>query len=99
MKLRVQSLASAQRIKDPALLWLWCRPAAVAPTAPLVWKPPYALGSALKSKKEGRLTVPKKKKKKEVPILSQWFRNPTSIHEDEGSIPGLHQWVKYLALL
>ena len=39
---------------DPSLLWLWCRPAAVAPTGPLSWEPPYAMGSALKK------TPPKK---------------------------------------
>ena len=35
---------------DPELLWLWCRPAAVAPIRPLAWEPPYALGVALKKK-------------------------------------------------
>ena len=35
---------------DPALLWLWYRPAAVAPIGPLAREPPYALGMALKSK-------------------------------------------------
>ena len=38
-------------IKDPALLWLWCRPAAVAPIRPQAWEPPYAAGAALQSKK------------------------------------------------
>ena len=28
---------------DPALLWLWCRPAATAPIRPLAWEPPYAM--------------------------------------------------------
>ena len=42
---------------DPALLWLWCRPAAAGPVQPLVWEPSYATSAALKSKK-------KKKKKK-----------------------------------
>ena len=37
---------------DLALLWLWCRPEAVAPIRSLAWEPPYATRAALKSKKE-----------------------------------------------
>ena len=37
---------------DPALLWLWCRPAAIAPTGLLAWEPPYAVSVALKRKKK-----------------------------------------------
>ena len=33
-----------------------------------------------------------------VPIMVQQLKNPTSIHENVGSLPGLTQWVKDLAL-
>ena len=36
----------------PVLLWLWHRPAAVAPIRPLAWKLPYAIGTALKRQKK-----------------------------------------------
>ena len=60
---------------DPALLWLWCSLAAVAPIQPLVQEPPYVAGAALKRQK--------KKKKfilnigSGVPIGPQWVKNPT----------------------
>ena len=44
----------AQWVKDPALLWLWCRPAATAPIWPLAWGLPYAEGVALKTEKKKR---------------------------------------------
>ena len=40
-----------QWVKDPALLWLWCRLAAVAVIRPLAWEPPYAVDAALKKNK------------------------------------------------
>ena len=46
-----------QWVRDLALLWLWLRPAAVAPIRPLAWELPFATPAALKKKK-------KKKKKK-----------------------------------
>ena len=44
------------------MLWLWCRPAAVAPIRPLAWEPPYASSTALKRQK--------KKKKDVVPVYN-----------------------------
>ena len=50
-----------RRGSDPALLWLWHRPAATAPIGPLAWEPPYAAGAAQEMAKRQK----KKKKKKE----------------------------------
>ena len=33
-----------------------------------------------------------------VPFVAQQVKNPTSIHEGSGSIPGLSHWVKDPAL-
>ena len=44
-----------QWVKDPELLWLWCRLAAVALIGLLAWEPPYAVGVAVKSKKKKRV--------------------------------------------
>ena len=41
-----------RRGSDPALLWLWCRPAATAPIQPLAWELPYAMHMVLKRKKK-----------------------------------------------
>ena len=35
-----------RRSLDPALLWLWRRPATTAPIRPLAWEPPHAAGAA-----------------------------------------------------
>ena len=75
MRLRVRSLpllsvlrigvavscgVGCRRGSDPALLWLWCRPVAIAPIQPLAWEPPYAEGVALEK------TKTKKKKKRNL---------------------------------
>ena len=44
-------LGLAQWVKDPALLWLWCRLAAVALIQPLAWDLPCGVGAALKKSK------------------------------------------------
>ena len=36
-------------VKDPASLWLWCKPATAIPIQPQAWELPYAPGVALKS--------------------------------------------------
>ena len=43
-------LGLAQWVKDLALLWLWHRLAAAAPSPPLALELPYATGMALKKR-------------------------------------------------
>ena len=40
-----------RRGSDPALLWLWRRPAATAPIQPPAWALPYVASAALKKNK------------------------------------------------
>ena len=46
---------------DPALLWLWHRPAATALIRPLAWEPPYAPGAALEKAKRQKTKNKKQK--------------------------------------
>ena len=54
---------------DLLLLWLWYRPAGMAPIEPLAWEALYAAGVALKDKKK------KKKKKKKSPEINTDNKN------------------------
>ena len=44
-----------QWLKDPMLLWPWCRAAAIAPIRPLGWELPYATGADLKKQKNKKI--------------------------------------------
>ena len=54
---------------DLALLWLWCRLAAVAPIQLLAWEPPYVVGRALKRQKTKKEKRKKKRIRKENLVL------------------------------
>ena len=55
-----------RRGSDPALLWLWHRPAATAPIQPLAWEPPYAAGAALEKAKRQKKEKKEKEKKEGI---------------------------------
>ena len=55
---------------NPALLWLWRRPAATALIGPLAWEPPYAAGAALEKTKRQKKKVPRLGVKLELELLA-----------------------------
>ena len=60
----------------------------------------FWLGLLVLTVKEDGLTLKSRKLNfLGVPIVAQWVRNLTSIYKDAGSIHGLTQWVKDLAVL
>ena len=61
----------AQGVKDPALPWLWCRPAATAPIRLLAWEPPYASGEALEKASLDTLDSKEEKVSKRLKKTSQ----------------------------
>ena len=94
---------------DPMLMWLWYWPAAVALIPPLAWELPYAMGVALKKKKNISLRYFVFIHKIEeffvcfcfcflvlLLDLPLWLsgNNVTRTHEDAGSTPGFVQWAK-----
>ena len=64
---------------DPMLLWLWRRPAAVAPIPSLAWELPYATPAALKGKKRGGiLRVELKSSNGQKKKIKKIKKNPSS---------------------
>ena len=59
---------------DPVLLWLWRKPAAVAPIRPLAWEPPYAAGTAPEKAK-------RQKQNKQTKIISASINNFIKVHK------------------
>ena len=57
----------------PCLLWLWCRPMAIAPIRTLAWEAPFAVGVAQEMAKRQ-----KKKKKKSVWEFPSWHSGKES---------------------
>ena len=87
-----------QGAKDPALLWLWCRPAAATLIQLLVQEPPYAMRVALKKKKKNIMeitdnTFQNSKEINKFPRKKNVFTKIKSRRTHLG-VPIVAQWVK-----
>ena len=99
MRLQVWSLASLSGF----VIWrcheLWCRPA-VAPIRPLTWEPLYAVGAALKNKKQTKKDLNLQKCLLEFLMWGNRIGWLASLEWwDAGSIPSLAQCVTDPVLL
>ena len=63
----------AHWVKDLALLWLWCRPAATALIHPLAWEPPHATGAALRNKQKQKQKQNRKKRTQPLSVKEYSF--------------------------
>ena len=64
-----------------ALLWLWCRPVAIAPIWPLAWEPPYAKGAALKRQKKRKEKVQHRYYRANIKVHRAVFLSRGSVDE------------------
>ena len=71
--------------------------AGAAPSGPLAWELPYAVGVALKRKKLNKNKINYRTLRSSHCGGAE--TNLTSIHEDTGLIPGLAPWGKDIVLL
>ena len=79
MGVAVSCGVGCRRSSDPALLWLWRRPAATTPIRPLAWEPPYVAGTAQEKAKRN-----KRKKKKYICLDFFWLKKrKKEIKEDD----------------
>ena len=63
LRIRIAMSCGHTYSSDPALLWLWHRPEAVAPIRSLAWELPYASGAAIKKEKNNNNEVIKVKER------------------------------------
>ena len=68
-----------RRGSDPALLWLWHRPAATAPIRSLAWEPPYAARVALEKAKRQKTNKQTKKNHNNLSVVKLLWCNKANL--------------------